>query len=68
MSARSMDVLSPRDSVVREYRTKRVILEIHDALAESARTATPYQIGLNPPPADPICCHPSRETGSPSKS
>ena len=43
-----------------EYRTKRVILEIYDALAESTRTGTPYQTRLNPPPADPTCCHPSR--------
>ena len=41
-----------------EYRTKRVILEIYDALAESTRTGTPYQTLLNPPPADPRCCHP----------
>lgn len=44
-----------------EYRTKRVILEIHDALAESTRTGTPCQTRLNPPPADPTCCHPIRE-------
>jgi hypothetical protein len=43
-----------------EYRTKRVILEIYDALAESTRTGTPYQTRLNPPPADPSCCHPPR--------
>jgi hypothetical protein len=44
-----------------EYRTKRVILEIYDALAESTRTVTPYQTRLNPPPADPCCCHPPRK-------
>jgi hypothetical protein len=43
-----------------EYRTKRVILEIYDALAESTCTGTPYQTRLNPPPADPSCCHPPR--------
>lgn len=43
-----------------EYRTKRVILEIYDALAESTRTGTPYQTRLHPPPADPSCCHPPR--------
>ena len=43
-----------------EYRTKRVILEIYDALAESTRTRIPYQTRLNPPPADPICCHPAK--------
>jgi hypothetical protein len=48
-----------------EYRTKRVILEIYDALAESTRTGTPYQTRLNPPPADPSCCHPPKETQVP---
>ena len=43
-----------------EYRTKRVILEIYDALSESTRTGTPYQTRLTPPPADPTCCHPPR--------
>jgi hypothetical protein len=43
-----------------EYRTKRVILEIYDALAESTRTGIPYQTRLTPPPADPSCCHPPR--------
>jgi len=43
-----------------EYRTKRVILEIYDAMADSIRTGQPYQTRLNPPPADPRCCHPPR--------
>ena len=43
-----------------DYRTKRVILEIYDALAESIRTGQPYQTRLDPPPADPRCCHPPR--------
>jgi hypothetical protein len=43
-----------------EYRTKRVILELYDALAESTRTGTPYQTRLTPPPADPTCCHPPK--------
>jgi hypothetical protein len=47
-----------------EYRTKRVILEIYDALTESTRTASPYQTRLNPPPADPRCCHPERTGNS----
>ena len=46
-----------------EYRTKRVILEIYDALAESIRAGQPYQTRLDPPPADPRCCHPPREDG-----
>ncbi|HQI71510.1 MAG TPA: N-6 DNA methylase [Smithella sp.] len=44
-----------------EYRTKRVILEIYDEMAEAVRTGRPYQTRLNPPPADPRCCHPPRE-------
>ncbi|MGC8761738.1 MAG: Eco57I restriction-modification methylase domain-containing protein [Bryobacteraceae bacterium] len=40
-----------------EYRTKRVILEIYDALAEAERTGVPYQTRLNPPPADPRVAH-----------
>ena len=43
-----------------DYRTKRVILEIYDDLAESIRTGQPYQTRLDPPPADPRCCHPAR--------
>jgi hypothetical protein len=40
-----------------EYRTQRVILEIYDALAESARTGQPYRTRLDPPPADPRLAH-----------
>jgi hypothetical protein len=40
-----------------EYRTKRVILEIYDALAEAARTGQPYRTRLDPPPADPRVTH-----------
>ena len=43
-----------------EYRTRRVILEIHDALDESIRTGKPCQTRFDPPPADPSCCHPTR--------
>jgi hypothetical protein len=42
-----------------EFRTKRVVLEIYDKLTESIRTGRPYQTRLNPPPADPRCCHAS---------
>jgi hypothetical protein len=41
-----------------EYRTKRVILEIYNAMAEAARTGTPYQTRLDPSPADPRVAHP----------
>jgi hypothetical protein len=44
-----------------EYRTKRVILEIYDAMAEAQRTGTPYQTRLDPPPADPRVAHPAME-------
>ena len=33
--------------------TKRVILEIYDALAESMKTGTPYQTRLDPHPGPP---------------
>ncbi len=45
-----------------EYRTKRVILEVYDALAEAARTGQAYQTRLDPPPADPRVAHPPRPT------
>ena len=49
-----------------EYRTKRVILEIYDAMAEAERTGVPYQTRLDPPPADTRCCHPQgEEAGTP---
>jgi len=43
-----------------DYRTKRVILEIYDAMQAAIRTGQPYQTRLDPPPADPRCCHPPR--------
>jgi hypothetical protein len=43
-----------------EYRTKRVILEIYDAMAEAVRTGIPYQTRLDPPPADPRVAHAPR--------
>ncbi|MCC6176166.1 MAG: hypothetical protein IT305_12745 [Chloroflexi bacterium] len=44
-----------------EYRTKRVILEIYDALSEAERTGAPYQTRLDPPPADLRIAHPNRD-------
>lgn len=41
-----------------EYRTKRLILEIYDELAEAIATGRPYQTRLDPPPADPRVAHP----------
>jgi hypothetical protein len=43
-----------------EYRTS-VILEIYDEMAEAMRGGTSYQTRLNPPPADPHCCHLRKE-------
>jgi hypothetical protein len=43
-----------------EYRTKHVILEIYDAMAEAIRTGKPFQTRLDPPPADPRVAHPPR--------
>ena len=45
-----------------EYRTKRLILEIYDELAEAIATGRPYQTRLDPPPADPRVAHPPRAT------
>ncbi|HEX8393641.1 MAG TPA: N-6 DNA methylase [Longimicrobium sp.] len=49
-----------------EYRTKRVILEIYDEMAQAARTGTPYATRLDPPPADPRVAHleATRATGA----
>jgi hypothetical protein len=44
-----------------DYRTKRVILEIYDAMQEAIRIGQSYQTRLDPPPADRRCCHPPRE-------
>jgi hypothetical protein len=46
-----------------EYRTKRVILEIYDAMANSIRTGAAYETRINPPPADPSCCHAKKKLG-----
>jgi len=40
-----------------EYRTKLVILECYDAMAEAMKTGRPYQTILDPPPADPRVAH-----------
>ncbi|MDO9530030.1 MAG: N-6 DNA methylase [Syntrophales bacterium] len=45
-----------------EYRTKRLILEIYDDLAEAIRIGKPYQTRIDPLPADPRVAHlPSEE-------
>ncbi len=35
------------------YRTKRVILEMYDAMQNAMETGDPYPTLLDPPPADP---------------
>lgn len=45
-----------------EYRTKRVILECYDAMAEATKTGRPYKTILDPPPADPRVAHPPVES------
>lgn len=40
-----------------EYRTKRVILEIYDEMAECKKKGIQYQTKLDPPPADPRVAH-----------
>lgn len=42
-----------------EYRTKRVILDIYDDMAQAIDTQQPYQTRLSPPPADPSLAHPA---------
>jgi hypothetical protein len=49
-----------------EYRTKRVILEIYDAMSEANRTGRAYRTRLNPPPADPSIAHPMRVAALPT--
>jgi len=44
-----------------DFRTRRVILEIYDAMQESIRAGQTYFTRLDPPPADPRCCHPPLE-------
>lgn len=61
----SVDYIMDTFSIVRrkddirygEYRTKRIILEMYDAMLESIRIGRSYQTRLDPPPADPTCCH-----------
>lgn len=43
------------------YRTKRVIPEIYEAMAEAERRGVPYQTVLDPQPADPRVTHPPRK-------
>ena len=51
-------IVKRKDEKCGEFRTKRVILEIFDAMAEAIRSGAPYQTRLDPPPADPRVAHP----------
>ncbi len=44
-----------------EYRTRRVILEAFDALQAASAAGESWRTRLDPPPADPSCCHSSTE-------
>lgn len=48
-----------------DYRTRGVLLAIYDAMHETIGTGYPCQAGLDPPPADPSCCYPSRHGRQP---
>jgi hypothetical protein len=48
-----------------EYRTKGVILEIYDAMAEAMRTGRAYQTLLDPPPGPPADPLPDWPVGAP---
>jgi hypothetical protein len=52
-------VQSREEELLGDYRTKRVTLEIYDAMAEAENIGVPYQTPLDPPPADPRVAHPS---------
>ncbi len=43
-----------------EYRTKRIILDIYDAMQRAIESGRPYQTLLDPPPADARVAHPVR--------
>lgn len=45
-----------------EYRTKRVIIEIYEAMKESIDTDKLYKTLLDTPPTDPRVAHPPKET------
>jgi len=47
------------------YRTKLQILEIYDDMQQAMTTGRDYQTKLDPPPADPRCCHPARDAANP---
>jgi len=58
-------ILKPKDEQKHgEYRSKRVILECYDGMAEAMKTGRPYQTILDPPPADARRAHPPKKLRS----
>ena len=58
----TLRIVRGRDEKARgEHRTKRVILEIYDAMQRAMDTGEPYQTRLDPPPADPRVAHAAKE-------
>lgn len=49
------------------FRTKRVILEIYDAMTDAIASGRPYQSLLNPPAADDSVAHPPRPGVGPGR-
>jgi hypothetical protein len=47
------------ESKLGEFRTKRLVLAVYDAMAEAQRTATAFASPLAIPPADPRAAHPA---------
>ena len=55
----TFSITDSRDRVIHgDFRSKRLILERYDAIAQAASMGTEYQTVLKPPPADPMCAHP----------
>jgi len=48
-----------------EYRTKRMILECYNAMAEVMETGRPYKTILDPPPGPPVESLPEWKRGQP---
>ena len=58
-------IVKPKDEQkYGEYHTKRVILEIYDAMAEASRTGKSYRTLLDPSPADLRVAHPPRQVAA----
>jgi hypothetical protein len=49
------------EKYVRDYRTKRLVLDTYDDMLDAVRTGQTYQTRLDPPPADPRCCRSPRD-------